>query len=259
MAEPMWRQIAEDLREKIESGELGAGDEPLPSELKLQETYLASRNTVREAVKWLATRGLVITRPGQGSFAARKIDPFVTTLPTTIGAPAQTVSFASEVTAGPRIPQVGMPRVEIQPASGLVAAELRLAEGSSVVSRYQERFIDGTPWSLQTSFYPMSLVEQGASAFLRAEEIAVGQVAYIEERLNIRQAGTRDRIAVRAPDWRECDFFRLPDDGRVAVIEQVQTGYDQSGAPFRLTITRYPGDRNQFVLSVGDVPPEETL
>ena len=34
--------------------------------------------------------------------------------------------------------------------------------GSQVISRHQRRFIDGTPWSLQTSYYPMGFVVKGA-------------------------------------------------------------------------------------------------
>src|ERR1700735_4383915 len=76
----MYRQIAEDLRQKIESGHLGHGKQ-LPTELELREQYNnASRNTVRDAVKWLITRGLVETRPGQGTFVVEKIVPFITTL-----------------------------------------------------------------------------------------------------------------------------------------------------------------------------------
>jgi GntR family transcriptional regulator len=75
MAEPMYRRIAEDLRRKIESGELAAGSQ-LPTEADLQAHHEASRNTVRDAIKWLATRGLIETRPGQGAFVAGKIHLF---------------------------------------------------------------------------------------------------------------------------------------------------------------------------------------
>ena len=44
------------------------------------------------------------------------------------------------------------------------------------------------------------------------------------------------------------------DDGRIAVIEIIRTGYDESGQPFRVTITTYPADRNQFVMTAGEVP-----
>ena len=79
MASPMYRQIAEDLREQIESGAIGPGHQ-LRTELELREHYGASRNTVRDAIKWLTSLGLVETKPGQGTFVVQKIDPFETTL-----------------------------------------------------------------------------------------------------------------------------------------------------------------------------------
>lgn len=258
MADPMWRQIAEDLRVKIESGQLGSGGKPLPSELELRDTYSASRNTVRDAVKWLVYRGLVATRPGQGTFVVKKIDPFVTRLSTNYGAGpnAEESAYLSEITARKRTPVVETPRIEIQRASDLIAGELRLTEGTSVLSRHQERFIDGTPWSLQTSFYPMEFVEK-APRLIQAENIAEGVVAYIEQAVGRKQAGWRDRFTVRAPDSFESLFFSLPDDGRIAVIEIIRTGFDKDGSPFRVTVTTYPADRNQFVLDVGQIPSEE--
>ena len=83
MPEPMYRHIAEDLRAQIESGALARGSQ-LPTELELRERYEASRNTVRDAMKWLMNLGLVETRPGQGTFVVEKIDPFVTTLVTDV-------------------------------------------------------------------------------------------------------------------------------------------------------------------------------
>jgi DNA-binding FadR family transcriptional regulator len=61
MSNPMYRQIAEDLRAQIESGKLRPGQQ-LRTELELREHYGASRNTVRDAIKWLITLGLVETR-----------------------------------------------------------------------------------------------------------------------------------------------------------------------------------------------------
>ena len=52
----------------------------LPTELGLSDAYSASRNTIRDAIKRLTSQGLVETRPGQGTFVTRRIDPFVTVL-----------------------------------------------------------------------------------------------------------------------------------------------------------------------------------
>lgn len=253
--EPMWRRIAEDLRQKIESGSLGAGGVPLPSELELQDRYEASRNTIREAVRWLATRSLVVTRPGQGTFV-KKIDPFVTRLsPELTAVPGgEGVAYASEVNACRRKASTSPPQVEIQRAVGRVITELLLPEGAMVVSRHQKRFIDDTPWSLQTTYYPMVLVERGASQLIQADLIHPGAVVYIEDRLGVKRAGRQDRLVVRASDRRETDFFGLPDDGRIAVIELIQTVHDESGAPFVVSITTFPADRNEFVMTSGATP-----
>ncbi len=258
MVDPMYRQIAEDLRRQIEAGELAPGDQ-LRTELELREKYEASRNTVRDAVKWLISRGLVETRPGQGTFVVKKINPFVTTLtgdPQTGFGGGEDDIYDMEVKATAREPTASDPRVEIQQATGALAAELHVKDGSSIVSRHQQRLIDGTPWSLQTSFYPMSLVERGALRLIQATDIEQGTVAYLAETLQIEQAGWRDMITVRTPDQTESTFFGLPDDGRVSVIETRRTAFDVRGAPVRLTVSVYPADRNQFAVYVGRVPDE---
>jgi GntR family transcriptional regulator len=140
----------------------------------------------------------------------------------------------------------------------VIQSELRVAADSTVVSRRQERFIDGTPWSLQTCFYPISLVERGAMRLIHAMNIEEGTVAYLRQSLGIRLGGYRDKITVRPPDSREARFFDLPDDGRVAVFEIFRTVFDEGGEPFLLTVSVYPADRNQFIRNVGKIPAAET-
>jgi GntR family transcriptional regulator len=260
MPDPMWKQIAEDLRQKIEAGETGRDGQPLPTELELQAEYSASRNTVRDAVKWLVARGMVYTRSGQGTFVTQKIDPFVTRLSsdqTPFVGDDTTAAYASEVASRLRRPDVSVPRIEIQRATGVLAGELQITSDASVVSRHQQRFIDSLPYSLQTTFYPMRLVELGAIRLIQAEDIAEGAVGYIKAAIGIEQVGWRERIVVRVPDANETAFFNLPDDGRIAVLQFARTGYDETGQPIRLTITTYPADRNQFVMTSGSVPDEQ--
>jgi hypothetical protein len=90
----------------------------------------------------------------------QKIDPFVTALDVAsgFGGEGGTAAYANDVASWRRKPEISTPRIEIHQA----ASELQLAEGSAVVSRHQQRYIDDTPWSLQTTFYPMTFVEQGA-------------------------------------------------------------------------------------------------
>jgi GntR family transcriptional regulator len=253
---PMYQRIAEDLRKKIESGQLEPGSQ-LPTEIELRERYdNASRNTVRDAVKWLTSRGLIETRPGRGTFVVKNIDPFVTTLsanPETGLGGGEGAAYGSEVLAQSRTQRMTEPRVEVQQATGWTATELQIAQGTPVVSRHQERYVDNEPWSLQTSFYPRTLVD-GAPRLIEASDIAEGTVNYLHDILGIKQAGYRDTILVRIPDSNETTFFSLPSDGRVAVVEIFRTAFDRQGKPFRLTVSVFPADRNRFVINVGEVP-----
>jgi GntR family transcriptional regulator len=253
MTGPIYRRIADELRREIESGALRRGSQ-LPTELQLRERFDASRNTVRDAIKSLMVLGLVETRPGQGTFVAEEIDPFVTTLseePETGfggGEGAALLSLVSESTTDFTASE---PRVEIQAATGEIPSRLQVDDGTQVVSRHQERRIHGVPWSLQTTFYPMKFVLDGATKLIEAKDIPLGTVHYLQEMFNLKQAGYRDWITVRSPDFNEVSFFELPDDGRVPVYEIFRTAFDQHGTPMRLTVTVFAADRNQFIINVG--------
>jgi GntR family transcriptional regulator len=252
MADPIYQQIADDLRAQIESGKIKPGQQ-LETELELREHYGASRNTVRDAIRRLTALGLIVTRPGKGTFVVEKIAPFVTTLTADPGT-GDSLVYQYQVSQLGRTPASSGVVVEIQQANAGVAAELGVPQGTQVVSRHQKRYIDETPWSMQTSFYPMGLALKGAGELLVAGNIERGAVKYLAETLGLRQVGYRDWITVRAPDANEARFFGLPEDGRVAVFEIFRTAFDQTGTPMRVTITVFPTDRNQFIVMTGDVP-----
>lgn len=63
----MWLAIADLLTERIADGTY-PGDSRLPSEIALQEETGAARETIRQAIAELRTRGLIETVPGKGSY-----------------------------------------------------------------------------------------------------------------------------------------------------------------------------------------------
>ena len=63
--EPRLRQIADELRQQIETGALGPGA-LLPSEPELARSYGVSRQTARAALQLLEREGLAIVRPRRG-------------------------------------------------------------------------------------------------------------------------------------------------------------------------------------------------
>jgi GntR family transcriptional regulator len=264
MTEPMYRRIAEDLRVRIESGAIPQGTK-LPTETELRDRYDgAARNTVRDAIKLLASRGLVETRPGRGTFTTRHVDPFVTTLTavrlqtaddTGLGGDEGEDAFAEAGLQG-RTASASAPQVSVQPVLDDVAARLEIPPGTQVVCRRREFLVDGMPLSLRTEYYPFDFVTDGATDLVRAEGLPGGAASYLEQRLGLVQAGYRERILVRPPVKDEAKFLGIPDDGRVAVI--MRTRYQAARRPFWVTVTVLSADRVELVINSGAVPGDHT-
>ena len=262
MAEPMYRVIADDLAQQIESGKLRVGAQ-VKTEVELREEYgrpdaPISRTTVRDAIKLLVARGLVETRPGHGTFVRGRTEPFVSRLtadPTAGG--LEDEIYRSEVERHGGQPDEARPRVEVQPAPAEIAQLLQLKgdTDAQVISRHQRRSIDDIPYSMQTTYYPMKFVTDNSAARLwEARDIEGGVVDYLHG-LGINQVGWRDQFFVRPPSANERAFFNLSDRVQVAMLDVRRTGYDEEGNPIRVTVTVYPGDRNQFEMEAGKVPP----
>ena len=132
-----------------------------------------------------------------------------------------------------------------------------MPEDSEVISRHEERLVDGRPWSLLTSFFPWALVDR-APRLLSSDDIEEGTVSYLSS-VGIEQAGYRDSIEVRRPTAEEADFFGIPLDGRIEMTEIYRLAFDQHQNRVRLTITVYRADRNRFIINVGDVPISRNL
>lgn len=255
MPQSMYRQIADAIQQRIEDGELPRGTQ-LPTELELREAYGASRNTIRDALKRLVNLGLVESRPGRGKFVSPGIDPFVTTLsmhPERDFSGGEGVSYLSDVHAARRSPRVSLPQVEVRLAEPAIRRHLRVPAGTEVVIRRQQCYIDETPWSLQSNFYPIELVERGAEFLLVADDIKQGTVVYLAESIGARQTGYRDWIAARRPDEDEQEFFAI--SGDTPVLEVLRTAFDQDNNPIRFAVSVFPSDRNQFIYNIGqDLP-----
>jgi GntR family transcriptional regulator len=264
MSGPLYRSIADKLREQIKSGKLAPGVQ-LPNEKDLGEQFEASRNTVRDAIQWLIEGGVVERRPGQGTFVRVKPAPFLTTLSGDWQTEEEGLSAGEgsaalkEASDRDMIPSTSTPDVIPEFADAQTARLLQVPEETGVIVRRQKRFLNEVPWSTLTTYYPMRYVEQGAKRLRAKEDIKEGAVVYLKNELGITQVGWRDQVIVRAPDGEEAKFFGLPESGRLPVVVIYRIGFadglegKKGPAPFRLTVTVFPTDRNEFVINVGDV------
>lgn len=144
---PLYYQLAEQIREQINSGILTPGTK-LPSEISLSEQVGISRMTVRQAISVLGREGLLEIRPGLGTFVAQ---------PKLIYDTIRLLGFSEIMeTLGKRVSSKILAK-NIIVAPAYISEALKLDEGEMVFQLSRVRHADGTPLLLESNYVPISL------------------------------------------------------------------------------------------------------
>lgn len=244
----LYRQLADQLRQAIQSGELGPGEQ-LPSERELTERYGVSRNTVRLALGVLANEGMVTTTQGRGAFVRDRV---MLTYHASRAEAAdrpdaqRSDAYFAEVREQGREPSQVF-EMRIAPASLSVAERLRVAEAEAVVVRRSIRKVDGVPWSIQDSSYPMDIAQE--CGLMVPHDLPEGTIRAMAEHGHV-EIGHRDEITTRMPSPEEARALDL--GVGVPVLLYARTAYT-TDRPVRLTETVFAGDRNRLVYELGQL------
>jgi len=248
VADPKYKQIADDLREQITTGVLLPRAQ-LPTEPKLAAAYGASRSTVRLAIGLLIQQGLVETRQGMGTYVTEPATPITVWLSRDEDWRIDEPADAALPPAGERASRqtAGKFQAETTSANAEVAAALDVAEGTPVVLRRTHRYLGTEPWSLVISYYPMDIAQ--GTALEQAGRIESASVVLAEH--GHQPVGYRDDIYARMPDAIETAFFGLSSLVPVTVVSR--TTYDDS-RPVQLTRYVFRADRLRLRHEMGSIP-----
>jgi GntR family transcriptional regulator len=148
--------IAKRVLEMIRSGKLPVGAR-LPSEPKLAQTFHVSRNTLREAIRFLIAQGVLEARKGVGTFIQ---GAGFSTWPVETGIEELTSTTDIIASAG-HVPGCRSYRFAVVPASPEVTSALSLDVGAEVYRLTRIRLADDLPVILCDDYLPASLVSEG--------------------------------------------------------------------------------------------------
>jgi GntR family transcriptional regulator len=238
--QPLFRQIASVLRERIMSGELEPGAQ-LPSETDLRAQFSTSRPTVRQAVALLTTEGLVQSEHGRGTFVRRR--PPVRRLSAdrlsrSRRASGQAAFLADAAAAGAR-PDVDMIEVSQSAADDQVAEWLELEADAPVLVRSRRYLADGQPMQVATSYLPGDLAETIPA--LAAKNPGPGGIyARIEDAGHVFEP-FRELITVRMPTEPERRTLGMPP--ATPVLDILRTARDNNGRVLEVCHAVLRGDR----------------
>src|SRR3954470_7277621 len=157
---PVYKQLADILRESIWTGQLGPGAQ-LPSEQELRDAHDVARGTIRQAITLLKSEGLIEVQHGRGSFVRAR--PPVRRLAhdrfRRRHRERGKAAFLAEQEGEGRVPEVEVLEVGKARASTEVAGWLGLAPRDEVLVRRRRYLADGQPMEVASSYLPWDLAK----------------------------------------------------------------------------------------------------
>jgi GntR family transcriptional regulator len=222
-----YREIADDLRQRVAAGEFAAGA-VLPSESELSAAYDASRVTVRKALEQLRDERLVDSRQGFGWFVAT--DPLRQSL-------GRLATIEAQLAASGRQPErrvLDFAFVDAPPWVGAVLGVARVLEVRRV------NLADGQPFARVTVWCPEEL-----GARLSRHEV---EQSPFYELLPVELGGATQTIGAAAAAAADAELLAVPVGSPVLRCHRVTTAVD--GRAVLVSEHVFPAHRTEFVVDL---------
>ncbi|RTM77475.1 GntR family transcriptional regulator [Enterobacter quasiroggenkampii] len=228
---PMYRQIADALREKISAGELKPGD-ALPTESSLQEAFNVSRVTVRQALKLLTEEQIVESIQGSGTYVKEErvnydiyqLTGFYEKLAD------RNVDTHSEVSI-----------FEVLKADAKLAEKLNISHDDKVWHVKRVRFIKQKPVNLEETWMPLALFPD-----LTWEVMENSKYHYVEQIKKMVIDRSEQELVPIMPSEEAIAALSL--DPTKPILEKVSRGFLKDGRVFEYSRNVFNTDDYKFTL-----------
>jgi GntR family transcriptional regulator len=240
---PVYKQIADALRSRIESGSLSPG-EKLPSESALTQQFKVSQGTVRQALGILRGEGLIVAEHGRGVFVRSR--PKIRRLAHDRFARRHRergkAAYLVEAEKDNSEPRVDVIYVGPEAVPAELASHLSTEPETQVLARRRCYLSDGQPTELATSYIPYDIAS--GTAITEQNPGPGGIYARIEEAGHRLDKFTED-VSARMPTPEEVKALRLAPG--TPVITLLRVAYDSTGRAVEICDTVMSADH--YVLS----------
>lgn len=231
---PLYYQIQRALMEKIQSGELSAGD-PLASEEELSRTYQVSRMTARQALHGLKVNGYAYSEKGRGTFVSRpKLEKNVMHLQ----------GFTEDMRQRGMHASSRLLEQFVEEAAGELCEKLHLPVGDPVLRLRRLRLADGTPMAIEETHIPL----RRYPGLERIDFARASLYAALREQFGVK-VGYGDEIIEALPATaEEAELLTIPNRASILSISRVLFSTQES--PIEASCSRYRGDRYRASIRV---------
>ncbi|MFJ4690315.1 GntR family transcriptional regulator [Streptomyces sp. NPDC088766] len=224
---PLYHQLAQQLEAAIEHGGLAPGD-LLGNEIDLSARLGLSRPTVRQAIRSLVDKGLLVRRRGVGTQVVHS----------QVKRPLELSSLYDDLESAGQEPATHVVRNERVPAAADVAAALGMPEGAEVTLLERLRSTHGQPLAHLRNYLPPALPE-----FDTARLEATGLYRLLRA-AGVTLHSARQTIGARSATPEEAAL--LAERTGAALLTMRRTAYDDTGRAVEYGTHVYRASRYAF-------------
>lgn len=223
MINPMYLAIVEDIKQKINSGQLKPSD-AVPSENALSKEYGASRMTVRKGLAILANDGYIYSIPGKGSFVRKpELNKY-------------TIYYNEMNNSINKVDQSRLLEVNIIMPDEKLAGELQTTINKNVIVIRRLFYTEGKPvaYDLKYLLYSkgMPIVEKEIEQATFPEMVS-GSIAAFSLKKELS-------ISAQMPDEEIKKYLNIYDELALLVVEQKI--FNDDNKPIGFCVTYFRGD-----------------
>ncbi|HWQ79744.1 MAG TPA: GntR family transcriptional regulator [Anaerovoracaceae bacterium] len=229
---PMYLQLREVIRTKIEEGEFLPG-EAIPSENALAQQYGLNRMTVRNAISTLVNEGLLIRVHGKGVYViGNKLEQKIQTQG----------GFTEATIEKDRKWDSKILQKSYREAGEKYAALFGVEKQSRIYFIRKMFYLNGEPYSIEESHIPEWVVPN-----LDKIDLAVFSIDEIYPFHDIRVAREEQRLTVAVPDPMDARILKLDPGVAVLILSYIKYNDDNRAVEDRTIFTR--ADKCNFKVS----------
>lgn len=229
---PIYVQIADLLREKINSGELEPGSQ-VWSEHDIMSKFEVSRNTAQKAIETLVNDGVVTRKQGKGSFVSQ---------PKVVYGLQDLISFSEETIAKGLKPTSKVLQFTRDHPEPKHADELMISRNDWVYKLERIRFANNCPISHQVSILPERLCPNLDAYDFQNQSL----YSVLEEKYNLSLAWKKIIARPIGAGKYYADMFDIP--GHTPLLLTDSVTYLVGGTPIESNINIFLSQRYEFTV-----------
>jgi len=222
------------LSDAIRQGKFPAGSQ-LPPELDLMEILGVSRTTLREALRTMEEQGAIYRRRGLGTFVSER--SIVKDLSINFG-------IMEMIAQAGYSPKTISCEIRTQEATGKLAQDLEIPDGTPVLSIERLRLANDTPIIVSQDLLPLALL--GGKTIRESDLAAQSLYDYLEKNCNIRISQGMAVLRPVAASREIAEKLQVHRGDVLMLISQVD--YDENHRPAIFSTEYHLPDKITFVI-----------